>query len=200
MASTNFKLFDENKTNMMSDTEYNNNTQRLNGVQAGIASSRLQNKTLYQTSLVAYAISQIMMQNGYDANDSAAVSAFVGNMSNSLLQKVLDKANTSQAKVGTDNTKWMSPALTKAAIDTLAAKAQNILSDETKTLYGLSNTAVPDDAFALLSRFQNGLGNEYVWAKNNDTGIVGYVNSPDPNAYPPAVSDGYTYKALGKCL
>ena len=46
MASTNFKLFDENKTNMMSDTEYNINTQRLNGVQAGIASSQLQNKTL----------------------------------------------------------------------------------------------------------------------------------------------------------
>ena len=88
MASTNFKLFDENKTNMMSDTEYNINTQRLNGVQAGIASSQLQNKTLYQTSLVAYSLAQIMMQNGYDANDSAAVSAFVGNMSNSLLQKV----------------------------------------------------------------------------------------------------------------
>ena len=25
-----------------------------------------------------------------------------------------------------------------------------------------------------------------------------YVNSPDSNAYPPAVSDGYTYIALGK--
>ena len=28
--------------------------------------------------------------------------------------------------------------------------------------------------------------------------LVGYVNSPSPNAYPPAVSDGYTYKLLGK--
>lgn len=26
----------------------------------------------------------------------------------------------------------------------------------------------------------------------------GYVNSPDPNAYPPAVSDGFTYTALGQ--
>lgn len=26
----------------------------------------------------------------------------------------------------------------------------------------------------------------------------GYVNSPDPNAYPPAVSDGYTYTPLGQ--
>lgn len=28
--------------------------------------------------------------------------------------------------------------------------------------------------------------------------VYGYVNSPDPNAYPPAVSDGYTYTALGQ--
>ena len=115
MASTNFKLFDENKTNMMSDTEYNINTQRLNGVQAGIASSQLQNKTLHQTSLVAYSLAQIMMQNGYDANDSAAVSAFVGNMSNSLLQKVLDKATSAEAQAGTVTNKWISPATMKAA-------------------------------------------------------------------------------------
>lgn len=115
MASTNFKLFDENKTNMMSDTEYNINTQRLNGVQAGIASSQLQNKTLHQTSLVAYSLAQIMMQNGYDANDSAAVSAFVGNMSNSLLQKVLDKATSAEARAGTLTNKWVSPATMKAA-------------------------------------------------------------------------------------
>ena len=46
MPTNNFKLFDENKANIMSDTEYNKNTQRLNGVQAGVASSQLQNKTL----------------------------------------------------------------------------------------------------------------------------------------------------------
>ena len=115
MASTNFKLFDENKKNMMSDIEYNINAQRLNGVQAGIASSQLQNKTLYQTSLVAYSLAQIMVQNGYYANDSAAASAFVGNMSNSLLQKVLDKATSAEAKAGTITNKWISPATMKAA-------------------------------------------------------------------------------------
>ena len=73
----------------------------------------------------------------------------------------------------------------------------SLLKDATAELFGLDANAVPDDALALLSRFQNGLGNEYVWSKSNDTGIVGYVNSPAPNAYPPAVSDGYTYKALG---
>ena len=93
MASTNFKLFDENKTNMMSDTEYNINTQRLNGVQAGIASSQLQNKTLYQTALMCYALAQLMAANGYDANDANAVSTFVNNLSRSMVQKVVDKAS-----------------------------------------------------------------------------------------------------------
>lgn len=177
MASTNFKLFDENKTNMMSDTEYNINTQRLNGVQAGIASSQLQNKTLYQTSLVAYSLAQIMMQNGYNANDSAAVSAFVGNMSNSLLQKVLDKATTAEAQNGVNNTKWMTPSLTKAAIDILAAKSQNILSDETKTLYGLGVNAVPNDVLAVLGKYKQywwrrrlPAGEQYVEHKANITG------------------------------
>lgn len=173
------------------------------------------------------------------------------------------------------------------------------LKDATAALYGLGADAVPDDVLNVLSRFQNGLGNEYVWAKttqdvlkgtktsitlgtnmvNNTieysssvsvdpfssaiqlvnpssvsthaltsgstklsgmyfrfpngydsyasttiyyssatstvlyvnsvyfidaqpcTGLVipaGYVNSPDANAYPPTVSDGYTYTALGQ--
>lgn len=35
------------------------------------------------------------------------------------------------------------------------------------------------------------------WA-TSETTTYGYVNSPDPNAYPPAESDGYTYTALGQ--
>lgn len=183
----------------------------------------------------------------------------------------------------------------------------SLLKDTTAALFGLGTDAVPDDALALLSRFQKGLGNEYVWGKairepiykvgeekqentvitfsdgskyvsysdtyiyNENTGsyslnnpvrihasssnsdfataistgkyfkfdetpeneiyyrtqggyeassgnitlrsvkkyyreveitpagtIIGYVNSQDPNAYPPAESDGYTYTALGQ--
>lgn len=181
------------------------------------------------------------------------------------------------------------------------------LKDATAALYGLGSDAVPDDVLSLLSRFQFGLGNEYLWAKYQETDtleplvygqktlawnsttpfsrtitysdsykldsnhnvilaepkstisisntsyasaasvlagkyyttpdksgvylaaesitvsytlvntnptilissaaevknvhattFVGYVNSPDANAYPPAVSDGYTYNALGQ--
>ena len=41
-----------------------------------------------------------------------------------------------------------------------------ILNNSTKALYGLANSAVPNDVLSLLSRFNKGLGNEYVWAKN----------------------------------
>lgn len=43
----------------------------------------------------------------------------------------------------------------------------SLLKDATAALFGLPNTAVPDDALHLLSRFQSGLGNEYLWKKIN---------------------------------
>ena len=117
MASSNIKLFDENKGNMLTDTEFNISNQRMNGLQTGVASSKLQNKAMYQASLVAYAIAQVMMQNGKNANDTDAVSAFVANLSGTMLQKVYDAATTAEAQAGVATGKWMSPALVKAAID-----------------------------------------------------------------------------------
>ena len=115
MPTNNFKLFDQNKANLLSDTEYANATQRLNGVQTGVASSQLQNKFAYQVSLVAYAIAQIMNQNGLDATDTLAVSAFVGNLGGALLQKVADKASSTEAAAGVLTNKYISPATMKAA-------------------------------------------------------------------------------------
>ena len=183
MASSNIKLFDENKSNMLTDTEFNISTQRLNGLQTGVASSQLQNKAMYQVSLVAYAIAQIMMQNGKNANDTDAVSTFVANLSGTMLQKVYDLATTAEAQAGVATGKWMSPALVKAAIDALAAKAQNILSSSTKALYGLGDNATPDDVLSLLSRFNNGLGNEYVWKRTTSeiVDIVDNTSNKNPN-------------------
>lgn len=113
MASSNIKLFDENKGNMLSDTEFNISNQRLNGLQTGVASSMLQNKAMYQTSLVAYAIAQLMLANGVNANDTDAVSAFVGNLSASIVQKVLDKATKQDIENGVSG-KWIPSELFKS--------------------------------------------------------------------------------------
>lgn len=185
MPTSSFKLFDENKANMLTDSEYSSNAQRLNGVQSGVASSKLQNKFQYQASLVAYAIAQLMVQNGYDATDSTAVTTFVNNMSNTMLQKVVDKATDAQAKEGTNNTKWMTPALVKSAITELAPMVSSILSNETKTLYGLDNTATPDDVFKKI---------------NNDTkGKVGDIKMSAVEITDPAwhKCDGSLFKFAG---
>lgn len=116
MAGSNILIFDQNKGNIMGDDDYSGNSQRLNGVQSGVASSSLNNKFAYQVSLVCYAIAQMMNANGLDANDTLAVSTFVSNLSNSVLQKVIDKASTAAAQAGTDNTKWMTPALVKSFV------------------------------------------------------------------------------------
>ena len=135
MASSNIKLFDENKGNMLSDSEFSISNQRMNGLQTGVASSQLQNKAMYQVSLIAYAIAQVMMQNGKNANDTDAVSAFVANLSGTMLQKVYDIATTEEAKAGVATGKWMSPALVKAAIDkTLSDK--NFLQKSGGTMTG----------------------------------------------------------------
>lgn len=41
----------------------------------------------------------------------------------------------------------------------------NLLKESTAILYGKDGKAVPDDVLVVLSRFQNGFGNDYVWEK-----------------------------------
>ena len=160
MASSNILLFDSNKQNMLSDVDYNASTYRANGVQSGIASSSLQNKFQYQVGLVCYAIAQMMVNNGLNALDSDSVTTFVNNLSSSVLQKVVDKATTAQAQAGTNTTKWMTPALTKAAIEAILWTKLQILSDAVKELFGLTSSATPDDVFGWLGNY-----NKYWWRR-----------------------------------
>lgn len=125
MASSNIKLFDENKGNMLNDTEFNISTQRLNGLQTGVASSQLQNKAMYQASLMAYAIAQLMLANGQNANDTDAVSTFVNNLSASIVQKKLDKATKQDVADGTVG-KWISSELLKSNNEAIDAKKANV--------------------------------------------------------------------------
>ena len=120
MASSNIKLFDENKGNMLNDTEFNISTQRLNGLQTGVASSQLQNKAMYQASLMAYAIAQLMLANGQNANDTDAVSTFVNNLLASIVQKKLDKATQQDVEGGTVG-KWISSELLKSNNEAIAS-------------------------------------------------------------------------------
>ena len=148
MAVNNIKIFDQNKANMLTDEAYSSNVQRINGVQQGIASSQLQNKTLYQVSLVAYAIGQMMQANGLDANDADAVSTFANNMSQTIMQKVLDKANSDEAIAGTNNTKFITPSTLKVAVGSYTGK--NLKNNDFRnytTVLEAANAAAPGGTF-----------------------------------------------------
>ena len=70
MANNNFRVFNEAKNNIMSDSEYNLHSQRRSGVTSGIASSALHNKLYRQTSLVAKAVADFVASQGLDATDN----------------------------------------------------------------------------------------------------------------------------------
>lgn len=164
MANTNIKLFDENKLNMMSDTEYGEDTQRTGGVRTGIANSRLQNKFQYQVSLMAYAVAQLMIANGYDAMDSAAVSTFVGNFSNSVVQKVKDKASASEAAAGTNDLKWISAKQLVDVATSIANAAAASVSNTANTALTKANEA---SAAAATATETANAANESVGAATN---------------------------------
>lgn len=109
---------------------------------------------------------------------------------------VLDKASTAQAQAGTDNTKWMTPALVKAWWDNLystlilpVAKGGTGKTsfEANKVLYGVfSQLGFPGTAGSFLR--QGTSGSPY-WTKPTDVpsdiGVMGYVikNCPDASIY-----------------
>ncbi len=93
MADNNFKVFDEKKTNVMSDTDYANHTQRSNGVQSGVASSALHNKLYRQVSMMSKALADFIASQAFDAKDEDA----------QLLSQNLQKALTKFAKTPLDD-------------------------------------------------------------------------------------------------
>ena len=70
MAEHNFQIFDESMADTMSDVDYQTDSQRTNGVIPGVANPLLHNKLYRQCSVMAFAIAQVIVARGYDANDS----------------------------------------------------------------------------------------------------------------------------------
>ena len=72
MATSNFKVFAEsaNGTNIISDSSYAVDTQRINGVVPGLAAADLHNKLYKQATIMAAALAQVIVEQGQDALDS----------------------------------------------------------------------------------------------------------------------------------
>lgn len=86
MASSNFKVFAEAVAalNVVSDAEYDTDTQRINGVVPGLASAALHNKLYKQATIMAAALAQVLVEQGQDALDSD-YAALVASLKKSLV-------------------------------------------------------------------------------------------------------------------
>lgn len=70
MANTNYLVFDQNQTNILSDEAYQNDIERLDGMTQGISRSILFNKVLLQSSALCYAIARVAVDRGFDMIDT----------------------------------------------------------------------------------------------------------------------------------
>ncbi len=69
MATSNFKVFNENKQNIMNDADYENSGYRQNGCVSGVAPSNIHNKLYRQTSMMAAGIAQVLADRGIEVMD-----------------------------------------------------------------------------------------------------------------------------------
>lgn len=88
MASNNFLVFNENKKNMLSDTAYDSDNQRKNGLEPGMARSALMNKVLYQITTICSSIAQFLASKGYNVEENA--DSLYNCISDLLSSKIVD--------------------------------------------------------------------------------------------------------------
>jgi hypothetical protein len=87
LADSNFQVFAESATTVMSDTEYQTDSQRTGGVVPGLAAPKLHNKLYRQATIMAAAIAQVIVQQGYDAKDTD-YTTLVANLKNAFTLSV----------------------------------------------------------------------------------------------------------------
>jgi hypothetical protein len=90
VATSNFKVFDPNKANMIDDAAYENSLYRQNGVTPGIAPSAMHNKMFYQWSMMCAAFGHFVADQGFEASD-----ADLAQLKNNITQALLFLAGNS---------------------------------------------------------------------------------------------------------
>jgi microcystin-dependent protein len=69
-GTNNFKIFNQNKQNIVDDATYQNSDYRINGARQGIAPSNIHNKLFYQASIMAAALAQAMANKNFNVSDA----------------------------------------------------------------------------------------------------------------------------------
>ena len=67
---SNFQIFAESATDMQTDIEYSTDSQRINGVEPGLAKAELHNKLYRQATVMVAALAQVLVERGFSAMDN----------------------------------------------------------------------------------------------------------------------------------
>lgn len=91
MATNSILRFGENAANILSQTEYQDDSQRLIGHQPGLARSTLENKVLKQVSAIAAGVAEFIADNqSNNVTDSLTAQNIADYLSTAILARVLD--------------------------------------------------------------------------------------------------------------
>lgn len=190
MASTNFKIFNEDHTNerTFNDSEYANATQRQSGVIPGIALSRLHNKLYFQVSSMCKAIADFIVGKGYDCNDDD-VKTITENLGKAIVangEEVVKSHNESTDAHGAMTSTIKDTLVPTSDTDTLRNQVSE-LANRIKAATGASGwKEAPAATLASLSKMITNLatGADVTWDgkkfTNHRLGITGLM---DQNGY-----------------
>lgn len=190
MASTNFKIFNEDHTKerTFNDSEYANATQRQSGVIPGIALSRLHNKLYFQVSSMCKAIADFIVGKGYDCNDND-VQTITANLGKAILangEEVVKSHNEATDAHGSMTSTIKDTLVPTSDTDTLRNQVSE-LANRIKAATGASGwKEAPAATLASLSKMITNLatGADVTWDgkkfTNHRLGITGLM---DQNGY-----------------
>lgn len=190
MASTNFKIFNEDHTKerTFNDSEYANATQRQSGVIPGIALSRLHNKLYFQVSSMCKAIADFIVGKGYDCNDDD-VKTITENLGKAIVangEEVVKSHNESTDAHGSMTSTIKDTLVPTSDTDTLRNQVSE-LANRIKAATGASGwKEAPAATLASLSKMITNLatGADVTWDgkkfTNHRLGITGLM---DQNGY-----------------
>ena len=190
MASTNFKIFNEDHTDerTFNDSEYANATQRQSGVIPGIALSRLHNKLYFQVSSMCKAIADFIVGKGYDCNDDD-VKTITENLGKAIVangEEVVKSHNESTDAHGAMTSTIQDTLVPTSDTDTLRNQVSE-LANRIKAATGASGwKEAPAATLASLSKMIANLatGADVTWDgkkfTNHRLGITGLM---DQNGY-----------------
>lgn len=126
-GSNSFLEFDTNKTNIMTDTNYANNSTRTNGVVEGVADPLLHNKLFRQSSVMCAAIGSWLASLGYTVNDTS-----VSNLENMLATIFTVFGGTINGNLSVTGTTALNGAASFGSTATLSADPTAALQAATK--------------------------------------------------------------------